>query len=92
MIDFDREKIKTALPASLKEDWEYLIEDILDSEKNITVCFLGAFSVGKTSLINSFAEKYGNGPDRPSNPDGTADVMLGQTVDEKAEQPTGSDG
>jgi len=40
----------------------------------------------KTSLIQPFVKKYGNGPDRPSKPGATTDVMLKKTSDKKAEQ------
>ncbi len=46
-------------------------------------CSFVARQMPTTSLIQSFAEKYGNGPDRSSDPDVTADVMLKKVAEKK---------
>jgi len=49
-------------------------------------CSFVARQMPETSLIQPFAEKYGNGPDRPSNPGVTADATLERSTGKKAEQ------
>ena len=44
-------------------------------------CSFVARQMPETSLIQPFAETYGNGPDRPSTPEVTDDVMRGKSTD-----------
>lgn len=46
-------------------------------------CSFVARQMPTTSLIQSFSEKYGNGPDRPSDSSITADVMLKKVAEKK---------
>ena len=49
-------------------------------------CSFVARQMPETSLIQPFAEKYGNGPDRPSTTDTEEDVMLEKSIDRQVEK------
>jgi len=46
-------------------------------------CSFVARQMPTTTLIQSFVEKYGNGPDSPSDSSITADVMLKKVAEKK---------
>ena len=56
-------------------------------EAVVRSCSFVGRQMPKTSLIQPFVKKYGNGPDRPSKPGATTEVMPKKASDKKAEQP-----
>jgi len=45
-------RLTTRLPEPCRTDWETLLTATLDNPQKLSMCLLGAFSVGKSSLIN----------------------------------------
>src|SRR5690554_2929774 len=52
MKNINQEHIQNALPAHLLTPWIELSQSTIDNDKELTVCLLGAFSVGKSTLLN----------------------------------------
>lgn len=50
-------QIESVLPESLCSNWEELKAETVENPEKLTVCLLGAFSVGKSSLINMLVGK-----------------------------------
>lgn len=50
-------QIETVLPDSLLSHWHALKLETVENSEKLTVCLLGAFSVGKSSLINMLIGK-----------------------------------
>lgn len=51
-MDFDHKAVFEALPENLEQQWLRLISRTVENNKELTITLLGAFSAGKTTLIN----------------------------------------
>ncbi len=52
MTEYNLPEISAALPESLSGQWESLLAETIKNTKKAVICLVGAFSVGKSSLIN----------------------------------------